>query len=95
MSGLRRVVPDAYAEVDMPSCTLEQMVGQRVARLPNDARQLLEIIALGGRPMPASVVGRAGETGDSTYELLALLSSRRFVQIGLRNGDDVVETRHD
>jgi eukaryotic-like serine/threonine-protein kinase len=95
VSGLHRVVPDAYAEVDAPSCTLEEMVGQRVARLPNDARQLLEIIALGGRPMPASVVGRACETGDSTYELIALLSSRRFVQIGLRNGDDVVETRHD
>ncbi len=95
VSGLQRVVPEAYVEVASPSFTLEQMVGERVARLPNDARQMLETIALCGRPMSTSVVGQACETGDSTYELVALLSARRFVHIGLRDGDDVVETRHD
>ena len=39
--------------------------------------------------------GDACGTGDATYELIALLSARRFVHIGLRDGDDVVETRHD
>ncbi len=95
VSGLQRVVPEAYADAAAPTFTLEQMVGQRVARLPNDARQMLETIALCGRPMSTSVVGQACETGDSTYELVALLSARRFVHIGLRDGDDVVETRHD
>jgi hypothetical protein len=95
ISGLHRVVPEAYAEVEAPVYTIEQMVGQRVARLPNDARQVLEMIALSGRPMPTSVMGRACETGGATYELVALLSARRFVHIGLRDGDDVVETRHD
>jgi hypothetical protein len=94
-SGLQRVVPGAYAEVETPVFTIEQMVGQRVARLPNDARQVLEMIALGGRPMSASLVGRACQTGDATYEIVALLSARRFIHIGLRDGDDVVETRHD
>ena len=95
VSGLQRIVPEAHVEIARPSFTLEQMVGLRVARLPNDARQMLETIALCGRPMSTSVVGQACETGDATYELVALLSARRFVHIGLRDGDDVVETRHD
>jgi hypothetical protein len=95
VSGLQRVVPEAYADAARPVFTLDQVVGNRVARLPNDARQLLETIALCGRPMSTSVIGRACETGDATYELVALLSARRFVHIGLRDGDDVVETRHD
>ncbi len=94
-SGLHRL--DAATSVESPvaAYTLEQMVGERLASLPNNARQMLGIIAVGGRPMPTSLVGRACEAGDATYELVALLSARRLVKIGLRDGDDVVEARHD
>src|ERR1700722_1351333 len=95
MSGLQRLAPGVRAEDRSAGYTLEQMVGQRVARLSNEARQMLEIIAIGGRPMSTSVVGQACGTGDATYELIALLSARRFVHIGLHDGEDVVETRHD
>ena len=95
VSGPHRIVPTPYAEAPVVTYTLDQMVGERVASLPNNARQMLGIIAVGGRPMPTSVVGRACESGDATYELVALLSARRLVQIGLRNGDDVVEAKHD
>jgi hypothetical protein len=95
VSGVHRLVPTPYVESQPVSYTLDQMVGDRVARLPNNARHMLGIIAVCGRPMPTSVIGRACESGDATYEIVSLLSARRLVQIGLRNGDDVVEARHD
>ncbi len=75
--------------------TLEQMVGERLARLPDEARRLLEIVAVGGRPLPVSVVAEASGLQDSVYEVIAFVSGRRFVRMGSRNGHDVVETSHD
>ncbi len=95
VSGLHRVLPAADLEAPGATYTLDRMVGERIALLSNSAREMLGIIAVGGRPLPTSVVGRACESGEATYELVALLSARRLVQIGLRNGDDVVEARHD
>ncbi len=75
--------------------TLEQMVGERLARLPDESRRLLEIVAVGGRPLPVSVVAEAAGVEDSVHEVIAFLRARRFVRTGLRDGQDVVETSHD
>ncbi len=75
--------------------TLEQMVGERLDRLPDEARRLLEIVAVGGRPLPVSVVADAAGLEDSVYEVIAFVSARRFVRMGSRDGHDVVETSHD
>jgi eukaryotic-like serine/threonine-protein kinase len=75
--------------------TLEQMVGERLARLPDEARRLLEIVAVGGCPLPVSIVAEASGLQDSVNEVIAFVSARRFVRIGLRDGRDVVETTHD
>jgi serine/threonine protein kinase len=94
-SGLHSVVPAAYVPDFATTVTLEQMVSQRLGRLPDEARRLLETIAVGGRPLPLSVVGRACGATDEAYELVSLLTARRFVHAGLRDGDEVVETSHD
>jgi eukaryotic-like serine/threonine-protein kinase len=77
------------------SLTLENLVGERVARLPDDARRLLETVAVGGRPLPVSTVGAASDTLESANRLVELLRARRFVRAGLRDGRDVVEMSHD
>ncbi len=78
-----------------PDFTLEHILGERVERLPPDARRLLEIIAIGGRPLPVSSVGAAAHTEESATQLVAFLRARRFVRAGLREGRDVVEVSHD
>ncbi len=75
--------------------TLEQLVGERLARLPDEARHLLEIVAVGGRPLPVAVVAEASGLQDSAYELIAFVSAERFARVGSRDGRDVVETSHD
>jgi predicted ATPase len=75
--------------------TLDQMLSDRAARLPGDARRLLETIAVGGRPLLVSTVGRASGLEASAPQLVALLRTRRFVRAGLRDGRETVETSHD
>jgi serine/threonine protein kinase len=75
--------------------TLDQMVSQRLERLPDDARLLLEIVAVGGRPLPVSVVAQASGVGDAIDDVIALVSARRFVRGSLRDGKELVETSHD
>ena len=50
---------------------------------PDDARRLLEIVAVGGRPLPVSSVGAAAARGRRRRtQLVALLRARRFVRVG-------------
>jgi hypothetical protein len=77
------------------SLTLEQIIGERAARLPEDARRLLEVIAVGGRPLPLATVREASDLSDTAPQLVALLRARRFVRTGLRHGLEMVESSHD
>jgi serine/threonine protein kinase/tetratricopeptide (TPR) repeat protein len=74
--------------------TLEHMVAERLAGLPADARHLMELVAVGGRPLPVSTLADAAGLAD-TEEILSTLSMRRFVRTGLRDGREVVEPIHD
>jgi serine/threonine protein kinase len=85
----------AESEAALSVFTLEQMVGERLDRLPAGARQLIEVLAVGGRPLPPSVIAAASAVTGGLDEAIALLGARRFVRAGQRDGRDVVETTHD
>jgi hypothetical protein len=75
--------------------TLDQMVSQRLERLPADVRRLLELVAVGGRPLPLQVLAIASEMHDGLEDALALARAKRFVRAGLRDRQETVETSHD
>ncbi len=93
-SGYHRVALADSAEA-RAAFTLDHILGERVERLPDDARRLLEVIAIGGRPLPVSSVGSAANIEESATQLVAFLRARRFVRAGLREGREVVEVSHD
>ncbi len=75
--------------------TLEQIVSERVASLPDDARSALEMVAIEGRPLSVSVLRAASGSLHDTDDVLALLRARRFIRSGLRGGHETVEISHD
>ena len=79
----------------LDALTLVQMVAQRLDRLPEEARRLLEIVAVGGRPLPVSVVAQASGTGGDVEKAIAAGRRRRLLRAGLRDGCEIVETSHD
>jgi serine/threonine protein kinase len=74
--------------------TLEGVIGARLQQLPDEARRLVEIVALAGRPLPVALLAEAAciEAIDEPIEVLV---ARRFVRSGLRDGREVVEPVHD
>jgi tetratricopeptide (TPR) repeat protein len=85
----------AAADATLAVTTLDRMVSQRLDRLSADARTVVEIVAVGGRPLPTAVVGEASGVEGPVDEVIAFLGARRFTRTGLRDGCDVVEMTHD
>jgi serine/threonine protein kinase/tetratricopeptide (TPR) repeat protein len=75
--------------------TLDQMVSERLDRLPGRARQLIEILAVSARPLPVSVVASASGVEAGVHEVISVLTARGFARTGLRDGREVVEATHD
>ena len=90
---LARSAAGKHHEVHDAKITLEQMVGERLASLPEEARRLVEVIAVGGRPLPVSSVCDAARV-EGSDDLLLLLQRRHFVRVGMSGGNEVVEPIH-
>ena len=75
--------------------TLDQMIAERLARLPDPARRFVELLAVGGRPLPVSAVAAAAEVEDTVDEVVTCLSTRRLLRTGFRDAREVVEPKHD
>ena len=82
--------PDA---ADRP-ITLDEVVGARLAELSQTARDVVEMIAVCGRPLPVSTLAEAAGV-DTVDGVVASLIAHRFVRSGLRDGREVVEPEHD
>lgn len=88
-SGAEAVVPQR-AEV-----SLEQVLLARVARLPGPERQLLETVAVAGRPIAQAVAFRAGQIAASGRSALSSLRAVHLVRSRGARNEDKVEVYHD
>jgi tetratricopeptide (TPR) repeat protein/predicted Ser/Thr protein kinase len=79
----------------LAALTLSEMVARRLERLTDEARLLLEIVAVGGRPLPVSIVAEASGIGDQVEKAITAARARRFLRTGLRDGHEIVEMSHD
>jgi len=99
---LARALP-RLEDVDAPapvargagSIRLQSIVSARLARLPDRARLLLELVALSARPLPVTTAGVAAGAGDDLDQTVHTLQEGRFVRTGFRDGSEVLEIVHD
>ena len=75
--------------------TLAEIVCERLDRLPAAARRLAEVVAVGGRPLSASVLTEACGEAIVTDDHVELLRSTGMVRVGFRDGREVIEPGHD
>jgi hypothetical protein len=74
--------------------TLEDVVGQRLGDLSESARKVVEMVAVGGRPLAVATLREAADV-ESIEDVITSLVDRRFARTALRGGHEVVELVHD
>ena len=74
---------------------LDEVLWRRAARLPRDARLLLETLAVAGKPVRQAVACRAAGVGAEGFAALALLRSMHLARGTGPGSLDDVETYHD
>ncbi len=75
--------------------TLDQVLWTRIQALPEQARRLLEVIAVSGQPIRLAEARRAAEQGLDEQGALAVLRSGRLIRSSGLGDEEEVETYHD
>ncbi len=76
--------------------SLDMVIGKRVARLPENARRLMEVVAVAGQPISQVLVGHAA--GLDPQERITLMNQLRVAQLIRTSGVgdlDLAEPYHD
>ena len=80
---------------DAPSVTLEEVLHHRFERLPHRARELLDVIAVGGGPLRLRDAARAARLPDDGAGEAAILRAATLVRGRAALPDDFIEILHD
>lgn len=93
VAELARHVAAAPSQTGARSLQLDEVIRARAARLPEDARAVLEIVAIAARPTALRVVVEAAHARERELEAIALLRGQAFVRTHAEL--DRIEPYHD
>jgi hypothetical protein len=77
------------------SVTLDEVLQARIDRLSEDARRLLGIVAVSGRPIAQGLAFQAAGLGAEARAAAGLLRTSRLIRITGPSRDDAIEVYHD
>jgi serine/threonine protein kinase len=75
--------------------SLEAVLATRLAALPDEARRVLEVIAVAGWRLPQAVLRQVAETGQRTSHIVASLRAEQLVRTTESAAGTRVEAYHD
>lgn len=75
--------------------SLADLFDARLSTLPSEARRLLELVAVAGRPISQGVAARAAELSPADRSSIPLLRSLGLVRTRGARNEDTVESYHD
>lgn len=82
-------------DATLQEATLDALIEKRTARLNSQARELLETIALFGRPQSVSRLSRLHQMGAEQGRVIHELRVARLVTVTPTSGEERVECYHD
>ncbi|HEX8172519.1 MAG TPA: protein kinase [Thermoanaerobaculia bacterium] len=74
---------------------LDDVIRARIALLPSVGRDLLEVVAVAGRPIQATAANAAAGLRSEDEAMLARLRADHLLRTRVRGGRDEVDTYHD
>ncbi len=74
--------------------SLDEVLSRRLEELPPGALELLEVVAVAGRPLPTALARQAAGVAVEDHTLLTLLRSENLLRV-LGTAEDLLETFHD
>ena len=83
------------AGAESSKLVLDEVLWSRIGRLPEEARRVLELIAISGRPLRLAELSQCAEPAQDERLALALLRAGRLIRSTGRAETDEVETYHD
>jgi eukaryotic-like serine/threonine-protein kinase len=86
---------DLTGRAESSKLVLDDVLWSRIRRLPDDARRVLELIAISGRPLRLVELSQCARLVQDERVALALLRTGRLVRSTGRAEADEVETYHD
>jgi two-component system sensor kinase len=82
-------------EVGAGGLTLDQFLWEQFQALPEDARRLLEVVAVSGQPLPQTEACQAAGLGKPEPKVLGVLRANRLLRGAGPTALEEVETYHD
>jgi serine/threonine protein kinase len=85
----------SMAAASTAEITLDEMIHVRVARLPDEARRFLEVIAVAGQPFDVRVAARAAGLPAGGHDVIGTLRVNHLIRTREIDNYDEIETYHD
>ncbi|WP_394836670.1 AAA family ATPase [Pendulispora rubella] len=86
---------DGGLGVDVAAPSLERVLDARLQRMPEDARRMLQVVAVAARPIEQALAFTAARISGDSQAILAQLRSARMLRTRGSRGSDIVEVYHD